>query len=277
MKRERKSLFNRVISLVLAAVMMLSVAVVAGPETANAADLSFGKRGGTASITDDTCYANTGALNWIKFKPNADGYLQLKFSGNSNVVSYPYGDVQLYDSKKNKALSAALEFDTQSTTKAFLTEYYGVKKNKTYYIGVASYGGVKVTGKLTKVKNNVKTSKKKAATLKKKKAVTSVITAGTSSTHYYKFKLSKPAGIKLSITPYLTGNVNITIIGPGSGNRSSGTISCRENIGDYKYPRNWGKSTMFYNSSKKHRTGTYYVQIKPASRTCNGYYKLTWK
>ena len=282
MKMEKKRLINKLTSLVLAVAMVFSIVVVM-PDKVSAAEKSLKPTGGTVTITDDECYAATnGEYTWIKFKPKADGYLQLKFSPASAVIGYPYGTAQLYSANKVTALSAVFNFYTDDNRNVFKSEYYGVKKNTTYYIAVASAGGVKINAKLTKVNDKSGTKKGKALSLKKGKATTGVITAGNSKAKWYKFTLSKPSKLSFFIQPYLTGDVSVTLKGPGAGNSVSRTIQCREVRRNYDGTldisgHSWGTKTPVYEASYLHRKGTYYVQIKPTTKTCNGYYKITWK
>ena len=66
MKEGRKS--NKIVSLVLAAIMMVSVFAVSTPEQVQAAgELSFkGSGTSTVAITDDECAYVTGKENFIK-------------------------------------------------------------------------------------------------------------------------------------------------------------------------------------------------------------------
>ncbi len=265
MERTKKSLFQRAVSLMLAAALVFSTMVVGTRQTVSAAEMSLKPNGGTITISDETCSAVTKELTWVKYKAKADGYLQLKFSGNSQVVSYPYGQVQLYNQSRNKYLSGLLEYDTGSTAATNTSEYYGVKKGTTYYIGVSSYGGVNISVKFKKVNDKSGSKKSKALNLNRKKTTVGVIGAGTTASHWFKFKTTKTQKITFNITPYLTGPVRLTLSGPGVYTRSFDITT------GY-----WGKKDPI-SSTGKVRAGTYYVQIKPAAKTCTGYYKVSWK
>lgn len=266
----------------LAAVMVFSIVGII-PQDVSASQHSLPGKSGSVVISDAECSDAIKDFNWISYKAPQDGYLELKFSNNSTVLAAygmsAYGYACLYDGGRKTLLSKEFYYDTESTSKSFVTEYYGVKKGKTYAIRIDSTGGVKISAKFTKLKSKFGTKKGKAVNVKKgAKGVTSVITAGTTGTQWYKFTLSKPSKLKVAVTPYLTGNLNIGIKGPGAGNSISSTISCRETIGNTIYPRYWGKTCYVINSGNVYlKKGTYYVQIKPASKTCNGYYKLIWK
>lgn len=278
---ERKCFMKKMTSLVLAVAMMFSIMVVL-PENVSAADKSLGSSGGSVTITDEECYVVTKGYTWISYKPKADGYLQLKFKPASAVVSYPYGTAQLFAANKTTALSSVCNFFTDDNRAVFNSEYYGVKKNKMYYISVGSVGGVAVSAKFKKVKDKSGTKKGRALNLKKGKAATSVITAGNNKTKWYKFTLSKPSKFNVYLQPYLTGDVNVTIKGPGAGNSTSGTIRCREVRRNYDGSidvngNSWGVKRQLLNTTGRYRQGTYYISIRPTTKTCTGYYKLNWK
>lgn len=284
MKREsaKRSLRSKWASLALAAVMMLSVIGVM-PEAVSAAEKTMPAKGSTVTITDDEvvdAYYNTGGVHWIKYKANANGYLMLKFSTNS--ASYPSGEVQLYDGKKSKVLSKLAYFFTEENHPAVTSEYYGVKKGKTYYIKIYASRGVKIKGKFKKVTDKSGSKQKKALDLKRKKAVTGVITAGTSGTHWYKFKLSKPSKFKVIIKPYLTGDVFVSCKGPRvrSTERSVyGRLFIKSqttNLVDWT-EYNWGSNYPVYETDGKFSAGTYYIGVRPASKDCTGYFTLKWQ
>lgn len=260
-------------SLALAMVMAFSIITVM-PQDVDAAEVSLDAKGGTVTITDDEC-SSAGNLTWIRFKPKANGYLQLKFTGASQAVKSPYGVAQLYDRTKEKKLSAELEYDTGNANAGLMTEYYGVQKKKTYYIGVAAVGGVKIAAKFKKVTDKSGKSKKKALNIKKgKKGVVGVIAAGTKFSHWYKFKIPKQQKMSLNIVPYLTGNISVKISGC---TRGGGIIKCRETVNNIINLNGWGAKCGYSSKGKKVNSGICYVQIKPTSKTCSGYYKISWK
>lgn len=265
MERTKKNLFQKAVSFMLAAALVFSALLVGPQQTVNAAEMSLKAKGGTITITDETCTAVSGELTWVKYKATANGYIQLKFISNSQLVSYSTGQVQLYNQNKSKYLSSLLEYDTSSTQATNTTEYYGVKKGSTYYIGIASAGGVKVNVKFTKVNDKSGAKKNKALNLKKGKKTVGVIAAGTTGAHWFKFKVTKPQKISINVTPYLTGAVKLTMSGAGI-QTDSFTVNTNR----------WGTNSSFSTQGKV-RTGTYYVQVKPAVRNCTGYYKINWK
>lgn len=277
MKMRNKSFMTRVASFVLAVVMVFSVVVVL-PQDTNAAEKSLpGKNGGVVSISDEESYYESGDPLMIPFKATADGYLQVQFLANTQKYGYSVGMAQLYDSSKTNFLSKSFEYNTNSTTKGFYSEYYGVKKGKTYYIAVLAYGGVSVKVSFKKLQDKGGAKEKKACTIKKgNKGVTGVITAGTTTTHWYKFTMTKNQKLNCKITPYTTDNLTFMIKGPGLRGKQTGTIQCRWSDYDNNYLGYWGKAYPLTTSTAI-RSGTYYVSVKPATKTATGYYKISWK
>lgn len=264
MKMEKRSFMNKVTSLVLAAAMMLSIVMVM-PKDVSAAEFNLSAKGGTISITDEMSSGITGELSYIKYKPSNNGYLQLSFSNATKLYSYAAGKVQLYDASRSKTLSTTMTYDTSSTQKIDKTECYGVQKGKTYYIAVLSAGGVNIKAKFTKVNDKSGKKKSKALNIGRKKNVVGTITAGTTNSHYYKFKFTKKQRVNFSITPYLGDTVVVTLSGPGV---HTGTFRIGSAAWGKKYP---------ITTSKAVSAGTYYVQVKPGSKVCTGYYKVSWK
>lgn len=261
---EKRSLINKVTSLVLAVAMMFSVIMVM-PKDVSAAELSLPAKGGTVSITDEMSSGVSGQLSYIKYKPSKNGYLQLSFSSATALYSSAAGKVQLLDASRNKALSTQMTYDTSSYEKIDKTECYGVQKGKTYYIVVLSAGGVNIKAKFTKVNDKSGKKKSKALNLPKKKNVVGTVIAGNSSSHFYKFKLTKKQRINFCITPYLGDDVSVTLSGPGVYTR---TFRIGSGAWGQKYP---------ITTSNAVATGTYIVQVKPSVKTCTGYYKVNWK
>ena len=285
MKREKTNLMHRVASLMLAVVMVLSVIVVMPKDVKAEVAKTLPSNGGSLTITDEECYIVSREATVITYTAPKDGSLQLTFSnatritGSYNGVSvdgYAWGDVTLCNTSMTP-LSAVFTYYTDDTRAGFYSEIYGVKKGTTYKIRVLSAGGVTINAKFTQIKSNLmKNSKKgKAINLKKKKQTTGVIQAGTTNTHWYKFKLTKAKKLNVGITPKLTGSVKITITGPGV-KKGTFQVDCRYTAGSSYYLGSWGIRRAFTTSGKV-KPGTYYIQVKPISRTCGGSYKINWK
>ena len=280
MKREKRNLLKQVTSLVLAAVMMFSVTAIAAPNSVKAAEKSFAKNGGTVTISDEESYVATQEYSWIKYKAAQDGYLRVKMSNATQLqeIGYAFGTTQLYDASRTKALSTESVWSTDAVNAMFVTDYYGVKKGKTYYFKVGSMGGVSVQAQLTKYKDKSGTKKQKALNIKKgTKGVIGVISAGTTAAHWYKFKLTKNQKLNVAFTPYSTGPVRVDITGPGI-RPYGGTYGSKyySNADGKIHQGGWGyKETV--STDGKVRTGTYYIKVRPNSRTTTGYFKISWK
>ncbi len=281
MKRE-KNLFQRVASLMLAVVMVFSVIVVMPKDVKADVTKTIASGGGTVAISDEESAIVSGQDTVITYVATKDGSLQLTFSNaikNPQVaqqIGHAWGYVTLCNAS-GTPLSARLEYDTNSTYTGFYSEVYGVKKGTTYKIRISAAGGVTVSAKFTAIKNNLNknSSKKKAVNLKKKKQVDGVIQSGTTSTHWYKFKVTKAQKLNIGITPKLTGDLKLTVTGPGI-KKGIFQVNCRYSAGGYNYLGSWGNKRS-YGTDGKVRPGTYYIQVKPTSRTCGGSYKINWK
>lgn len=265
MKIKEKSLFYRMASLALAMVMAFSVIIVM-PESADAAQASFKSKGkSSVTIADESCYTATGELTLIKFKASKDGYLKVQASMASAVYTdYVVGRWQLYDSSKKKALSPINYYNTNYTDISYYTDCFGVKKGKTYYLAVQADGGVKLTASFTATKAGG-SKKTKAKSVSKGKEMVGSVAAGTSSAQWYKFNIPSNKKLNVYLTPYMTGNLNMTLSGPGVYTRTF-TISSSY----------WGKQYKTYTSGKV-KSGTYYIKIQPSTKSSNGFYKLKWK
>lgn len=279
MKRE-KNLFHRVASLMLAVVMVFSVIVVM-PKDVRAANMTLPAGGGTVTITDEQSYIISGEEAVITYTATKDGSLQLTFSNatqikQSPISGYAWGEATLCNAG-GTPISAKFTYDTSDTRAGFYSDIYGVKKGTTYKIRVLSAGGVTVSAKFTAIKSNLNKNfkKGKAVNLKRKKQTDGVIQSGTTNTHWYKFKLTKAQKINIGITPKLTGGVKVTITGPGV-KKGTFQVDCRYSSGGDYYLGWWGKRRAFSTSGKV-KPGTYYIQVKPISRTCGGSYKINWK
>ena len=269
MKMEKKRLINKLTSLVLAVAMVFSIVVVM-PDKVSAADKSF-KNSGKSSvlITDEESTAATGEITWIKFKPKSNGYIKVSASNASAIYSHAEGSWQLCAGNKSKYLSTVTNYNTNYTEAYYYTDYFGVKKGTTYYLGVVAKCGVKINATFTKIKDAGGSKKGKAKSIAKKKAVEGYIQAGTSGSHWYKFNMPKPQKLHIEVTSWMTGGTTgglyVTLSGPGVYTKT------------YTYPGHaWGKRDTIYTDAKI-KAGTYYLQVRPISKTSTGAYKLKWK
>lgn len=266
MERERKSLCSKVMSFLLAAVMMVSVIGIMPESVSAATEIALKGSGKTVvSITDEQSSTITQDYTWLKIKPKANGYLQLKFASGSAVASYSAGKVILCNAGKSKVLSTEYTYSTNETTADGYTECYGLKKGTTYYIRLNAYNGVKITATFKKITTAGGKNQKKAKKLNKNKNFMGLIMAGQTKAAYYKFTLTKRQKITFNVTPYLTDSVNVTLSGPGVYTR---TLTIGSSI--------WGQKDPITTTGAV-KEGTYYVKIQPTRKTTCGYYKISWK
>ncbi|WP_031200991.1 hypothetical protein [Eubacterium sp. 14-2] len=282
---------NKIVSLVLAAFMMVSVFAVATPQQAEAAgELSLkGKGTSTATISDEECWGATEEANFIKFKSNVTGYVTIKISNNSSLVSGgAYGYITLNKSKTS-ALGQTREYFDTSKSSVYYTRTYGVKKGSTYYFKVESVGGVKVKATVTSLNKGSNTSRGKAKTLKQNKTAKGVIIAGDKSVDWYKIKLTKKQQLKLSYSAktnglavsnssaYCTSGIKVTLCKSNGKPFISG--SNNYDAMNLKYPKD--TTTYFlenqYGARSGINPGTYYVKVERYNKTSSGYYTLKWK
>ena len=269
MKNQTKTLFNKVASLALAAIMALSVIFVAVPTEVSAAELSFKSTGkSSVTITDEQCFNATGALTYIKFTAKQDGYLKITAKNASSAYSYTAGNWQLYDKKKKTAVSPAHKYDTNKTDSYYYTDIYGVKKNTTYYLCVQAFAGVKIDAAFTKVTDKSGSKKAKALNIKKGKSATGLIRVGDSKVDdWYKFNFNSARKFTIYITPYTNDDLTVTISGTKMKTKTY-TIPAGyygQKV-DFPYSTNYGKLS-----------GTCYIKVEPATKNASGYYKVTWK
>lgn len=271
MKNTTKKLFNKVASLALAAMMVLSVFCVSTPTEVSAADKSFKSTGkSSVTITDEQCYSATGQPTWIKFTAKNDGYLKITAKmASTYYADFVQGYWTLYNKTKKAAVSPQKLYSTNYTDSYYYTNVYGVKKGTTYYLQVLSDGGVKIDAAFTKVTDKSGTKKAKALSVKKGKAVTGLIRVGDKNSDWYKITLTKKQKLSINITPYANDTISVNIVGPGI----SGSDTITSNY--------YGEKCPYTIVDKHHKptkasTGTYYVQIKPTKKSTSGYYKISW-
>lgn len=296
MKEGRKC--NKIVSLVLAAIMMISVFAVSTPEQVQAAgELSFkGKGSSSVSITDNEDYVTTNKASYVKLTPKADGYVSIKISTNSDSRT-PYGFITFCKGNK-KPIGVNQEFfNTNSSNSALYNRTYGVRKGKTYYVKVESYGGVKLTATLKTVKKSKSNTWKKATTLKKNKFAKGVIIAGENKADWYKIKLTKRQKLKI-IYKSKTNGVDATINEYTGVVRSYSVGGIRMSLYDSK-GKFWPDDSSDYDlativkpsgtgstyqltdrytgKAKGIDPGTYYIKVERHLPTSSGYYEIKWK
>ena len=275
MKKERNSLSNRIVSFVLAAVMMLSVIAVIGPETVSAAEFSI-NGSGSVTITDldtyNAYYANED--QWIKYTAPKSGNGYVKFTiecaSDMGLDNYSDGTWCLFDRNK-KQISTIDKFDTSQTASYFKSIIFGVQKGKTYYLRVDNYPGVKVTAKFTKVTEKSGASKKKAVNIKKGKTVKGTILAGSKTADWYKFKLTKDQYVKISYSAKTNRGIRFTVY---NGSKSIGSVS--QSYASEKTSSQYIVNARTNKKLKVKKGTTYYVKVERYDTNSSGYYTFKW-
>lgn len=281
-----KNILKRVASFALAMAMTLSVLVVVEPREVSAANYisktiknASGKQ--TVTITDDECYGGTydtydndgnrnkvsygaGKICYIKFKAKADGYVEfhVKISTSIDDCYDTKGKWALYSSpKSNKQISRLNAFDTSKGSNSYSggadQTLYGIKKNKTYYLGVKADTGIKITAKFITVKENSGTKQSKAQTIKQGKTIRGTIVANSKGTDWYKFTLGSEQNIAINFAAKSDNDLRITLY---KGNKKERSITMQPS-GGIRYP-GW-----YTNAGK----GTYYIKIEGVKNS-KGYY-----
>ena len=293
MKMELKKCIHKIVSLMLAAVMMVSVFSVAVPQKAEAATATLSLKGSGKSnvkITDANCYTTTKKSNYIKFKSNVNGYVTLTF-GNNSKMGEAMGFVTFCNSKKRALGRNSEYFDTNAAKPYQRTRTYGVKKGTTYYIKIESAGGVKVAANVKAVNKKAGTKRGNAKTLSKGKKAEGYIVAGSKAADWYKIKLTKQQKLKF----YYSAKTNGAVL------MNSGSIDCYNGI---KFTLYDGKGKPFISGVNNYdfanlldasptqtyflesqytgkksglKPGTYYMKVERYNSTSSGYYSLKWK
>lgn len=261
---------KRIASLLLAAVMVVSVLTVM-PENVSAADYTIGDSGTqTITISDTECYYATGDYAWIKFKPAATGYVTFSAANASTLDNYTDGTWTLFDANK-KQISGQDKFNTSYDEAYMKTNVYGVQKGKTYYLRIIPVLGTTITAKYTKVSTKGGAKKSKAKTIKKGKAVKGVITAGSNASQWYKFKVTKNQYLKISYAAKTNYAIKMTVY---QGSRSLGSL-----YPDYKSSKMAYEYVINARTKKKMKVQagtTYYVQVSRYNANSSGFYTLKW-
>ena len=195
--------------------------------------------------------------NYLKFKASSSGYITVLHQGLS-------GKVTLTNSKK-KALSNAIYSSSYSSTKKIT---FGVKKGTTYYLRVAanynSDGAYRVKFTNSKITDKSGSKKSKARTMKRKATYKGSIIAGSSTSDWYKFKVTSKR--KVTVTMKGATNNKIKAVFYTSKGKKIGSTTF------YDY-----NSKRVLQSVGKLSKGTYYVKVYRGTSTSSGWYSLYWK
>ena len=295
MKKRKK--YNKIVSFLLLAVMIISIVTIATPQQVKAAgDKKFkGKGTSTVTITDDECLKPIGYkdyvtqnYNYIKFKPGVTGYITIKITSNSNFdPSWCYGSIKFGENEINHSKGISSSFYALSNHRPFhpyeYTRTYGVRKGKTYYFKVQSYGGIKIKATVTAVKKGTNNSRAKAKTLEKNATVKGIILTDENKVDWYKIKVTEKQKIKLIYNTKTSGFPNHTI-SPKEHDGIKITF-CKSNGKPFSSDNNNyilaepGKSSGTSVISGKQtyiRPGIYYIKVERNNEVSSGYYTLKW-
>ncbi len=277
---------NRILSLLLAMVMVVGVFVVPTPDEVSAATKSYAfesKKASSVTIKDADCYTSSGAVkaNYIKFKSGFTGYITLKMSNASKVSNYTAGYLTLCNSKK-KSIGATREvWSTQYDDSKYYTRTYGVKKGQTYYFKVEAAAGVKIKTAVKAVSKKY-TSQKKAKTLKAKTTVGGVIIANDKTADWYKISVPANKRVKITVAAKTNGDddntgIKATLMKSNGKPFKTGAY-CYASVvtkSDWcKYLRKDQYGNQYGISDKK---GTYYIKVERLNKSSNGYYTVKWQ
>lgn len=283
---------NRIVSLVLATIMMVSVFAVSVPQQAQAAgDLKFknGKGKSTVTISDAECTAATNKTTYIKFTPKVTGYVTFKLTNASSVMN-AVGYITLCNNKKKPIGHKNEPYLTVDPDSWAYTRTYGVRKGKTYYLAVLSEGGVKITANIKATSKSTANSRKKAKNLNPGKKVNGVIIAGENKVDWYKVNVKKQRPISIRLSVKTSGAA-------GTLNGFNGNIDgirytfCEKNGtpwngGTYDAYARMTQPVVSYSYQMKNpdtgvisgiATGTYYIKVERHNNVSSGQYTLSWK
>lgn len=285
METTKKQLWKKAVSLMLAAMMVVTAFVIPSSEEVMAASAMQFKGTGTSSvtITDDECFSESGTANthYIKFKAGATGTITVKMSNASSEYAYSYGYLTFCNSKKKVIGRTKEAWSTNYSDSAYYTRTYGVKKGQTYYFAVQSASGVKVSATVKAVKKGKNTSKSKATKLNAGKKATGVIIAGDSKADWYKISVNGNQRVKLSYSAKTNGDVDKNGIKVTFCNSNGKKFL--SNSSDWVSPFTPSSWTKYFrrNSVTGKETGlasgTYYIKVERYNKTSSGSYTLSWK
>ena len=223
------------------------------------------------SISKKESYTESGKYTWLKYKPNADGYLTVEASDPTEPFTGTKGYLALYNSAKTKLLSSSTIFyNTAHSDNSYWYKFiFGMQKGSTYYIRVKSESAVKFTCQYKKVKDVSGISRIKAKNLKKNKVLTGLVPAGISNADWYQIRLTKKQKLRLYYNAKTNGCFKISIY---MGTKLIGTRNIYYTSGLRKITL-----SLKINGKKSGMSaGKYYVKIERANTMSSGYYKIKW-
>lgn len=286
MTKKGKSLFNKIVSVMLAAVMVVTVFAVTTPVEVQAATTKTIKGTGSDSVTikDADCYSGSSLKTYyLKYKAGKTGYVTLTFKNASKIYSNSVGYVTLCN-KSKKALGKSAEiWNTGYSKSGYYTRSYGVKKGTTYYFKVQCKAGTKINVKTTAVTKSKANSKSKAKTLKKGSTAKGIMIAGENKADWYKIKISSGAKIKLYYTAKTNGDnynngIKFTFYyadgKPMNFVYDDGSKLQYDWLDPFVTSNDAMFATMIGGTVHDAPSGTYYVKVERLNKTSSGYYTL---
>lgn len=244
------------------------------PQQVSAKDkeVNFNK---SITILKKYSYTESGKYVWLKYKPNADGYLTIRAGKPKKKSPDAKGYLALYDSTKNRMLSSKSIFYHTGYGKNpyWNSTTFGMRKDQIYYIRVKAEGAVKFSGKFTKTNDQSGTSMTRALHLKKNKLKKGLIPAGVANEDWYKIKLDKRQTLHLYYSAETKGSFRISLY-LGRNKRKIGVRNIYYTAKETKISFNQ------YNETAKKKTGMdpgdYYIKVERANNISSGYYRIRW-
>lgn len=255
--------------LLAACILLITVGV---PQRTKAAELSFNVST-TVQLPQDGYSVSSGSDTWIKYKAKSTGYITISVqsspqtiqgSGAAGTANAASGEFQLYNAKKNTALSNVKYYLTSGANPADYSMSYGVKKGASYYIRMRASAAVSVSCNLTKVSESSGSKKTKAKSIKKGKTIRGIIPAGDKSADWYKIVIPKKQTLHIYYSGLTDNKLKLTF---------SGTYLKTAK----KYVYCGVTSLQHTYSTERVQPGTYYVKVERGDSKSSGYYTLKWK
>jgi hypothetical protein len=204
------------------------------------------------------------------YKAPSNGYIQVITKGYDKE-DYPVFATQIF--RNGKSLSSKDEYGYMA---ANAIRTYGVEKGKKYVIRVKPTTSLfwtytyyfRVNFKAVKAYKNQ--SKRKAKTIKAKKLMKGTIPVGSAQTNWYKFTVKKNKTIKVMLKGATNGQLNFLI-----------THKVGKKTKKYTKTIYHSDKTSLEVSADPYigtkTKGTWYIQVRGATKKSSGYYQIKWK
>lgn len=256
--------------LLVVGILLLAAAV---PQRTAAAELSF-PASATVQLPQEGCSPDPYSDTWIKYKAKSTGYITILVQSlpqttltepaTDDVVCDASGEFQLYNAKKDTALSDVKYYLTAGGNPSDYSMSYGVKKGVSYYVRIRTNAAVSVSCSLTKVSESSGNKQSKAKSIKKGKTIRGIIPAGDKTADWYKIVVPKKQTLHIYFSGLTDHKLKLTF---------SGTYL--QTAKKYIY---YGVSSLQHTySTERVQPGIYYVKIERSGSKSSGYYTLKWK